>query len=163
TWFPMSQVGAPSARGGHTAVWTGTEMIVWGGGALDPDTGGPVYFDDGYRYNPSTDTWTPTSRAAPAARTGHTVVWTGTQMIVWGGAGPFLLASGGVYDPSTDTWTGTSLVDVPSNRVFHTAVWTGTEMIVWGGMNASFLLLRTGGRYDPLTNTWVAMTLDGAP
>jgi N-acetylneuraminic acid mutarotase len=163
SWLPMSQVGAPSGRVGHTAVWTGTEMIIWGGGAFDPDTGDPVWFNDGYRYNPSSDMWTRTSQPAPAARTGHTVVWTGTQMIVWGGANPFLLSSGGVYDPSTDTWTSTSQLGVPSARDGHTAVWTGTEMIIWGGIDASFSELRTGGRYDPLTNTWVATTLDGAP
>jgi len=26
-----STIGAPAARTGHTAVWTGSEMIVWGG------------------------------------------------------------------------------------------------------------------------------------
>src|SRR6476660_899142 len=32
TWTATSTTNAPSARAGHTAVWTGTEMIVWGGG-----------------------------------------------------------------------------------------------------------------------------------
>ena len=54
-------------------------MIVWGGcndsGSLN--TGG--------RYNPSTDSWTATSTTnAPAGRV-HTAVWTGSEMIVWGG------------------------------------------------------------------------------
>jgi hypothetical protein len=31
TWTPISTVNAPSARGRHTAVWTGSKMIVWGG------------------------------------------------------------------------------------------------------------------------------------
>jgi len=43
----------------------------------------------GGRYNPSTDSWTATSTTgAPAARDFHTAVWTGSQMIIWGGAGP---------------------------------------------------------------------------
>src|SRR5207245_6667592 len=33
-----SITNAPSARGGHTAIWTGSEMIVWGGSDLN--TGG---------------------------------------------------------------------------------------------------------------------------
>ena len=32
TWTATSTSNAPSARYGHTAVWTGSEMIVWGGG-----------------------------------------------------------------------------------------------------------------------------------
>src|SRR5207244_4682482 len=31
TWTPTSLTNVPSTRDGHTAVWTGTEMIVWGG------------------------------------------------------------------------------------------------------------------------------------
>ena len=36
-----SMTNAPSARGRHTAIWTGSEMIVWGGRARAPfNTGG---------------------------------------------------------------------------------------------------------------------------
>ena len=31
TWTPTNLTGAPDARVSHTAVWTGSEMIVWGG------------------------------------------------------------------------------------------------------------------------------------
>jgi hypothetical protein len=31
TWTATSTANAPDARSGHTAVWTGSEMIVWGG------------------------------------------------------------------------------------------------------------------------------------
>src|SRR4029453_17653411 len=67
TWTATSTTNAPGARAGHTAVWTGVEMIVWGGGAS-----GPVYFNTGGRYNPSTDSWTATSTTnAPDARAGQ--------------------------------------------------------------------------------------------
>jgi hypothetical protein len=29
TWTSMTTTGAPSARQSHTAIWTGTEMIIW--------------------------------------------------------------------------------------------------------------------------------------
>src|SRR3989442_3042254 len=75
TWTPTSTINAPSARSGHMAVWTGTEMIIWGG---DDNTG--------RRYNPATDTWTPTSTInAPSARSNHTAIWTGKEMIICGG------------------------------------------------------------------------------
>src|SRR5262249_34957263 len=81
TWTPTSTTNAPNARAGHTAVWTGIEMIVGGGGAT-----GPTYLNTGGRYNPSTDSWTATNTInAPDARGGHTALWTGSEMIVWGG------------------------------------------------------------------------------
>src|SRR4029077_3508266 len=43
--------GPPDARFRHTAVWTGSEMIIWGGADGSND------FNTGYRYNPATDTW----------------------------------------------------------------------------------------------------------
>ena len=33
TWTATSTTNAPDARALHTAVWTGSEMIVWGGGS----------------------------------------------------------------------------------------------------------------------------------
>ena len=80
TWTATSTIGAPVARVFHTAVWTGSEMIVWGG----VDFSG--YLNTGSRYNPTTDSWTATSTAsAPAGREIHTAVWTGSEMIIWGG------------------------------------------------------------------------------
>src|SRR5207244_4042540 len=65
------------------------EMIVWGG-----YRGG----NSGGRYNPSANTWIGTStNGAPAARSSHTAVWTGSEMIVWGGDGANLFNTGGRY------------------------------------------------------------------
>jgi len=80
----------------------------------------------------------------PGARSNHTAVWTGTEMIVWGGSSRYQLNTGGRYDPITNRWRETSTgAFVPSVRQDHTAVWTGTEMIVWGAVTPT----STGGRY----------------
>jgi N-acetylneuraminic acid mutarotase len=158
-WDNRSLDDLPDARSGHAAVWTGTEMIVWGG------NDGGRSLNSGGRYDPTTDTWAPTSAAnAPEVRQGDTVVWTGTEMIVWGGFGNAFLDSGGRYDPATDRWTSTSIANAPQAREYHTAVWTGTEMIVWGGygMNGA-PFLDSGGRYNPATDTWTSTTTAGAP
>ena len=141
SWTPTSTTNAPVRRTGHTAVWTGSEMIVWGGAV----NSFPYYSNTGGRYNPTTDSWTATSIvSAPEARDGHTVVWTGTEMIVWGGlsfdgSNYHYLNTGGRYNPTTDSWTATSNVSAPNARDGHTAVWTGGEMIVWGGADLSSL------------------------
>jgi hypothetical protein len=117
-------------------------MIIWGG--TSDTTGG--------RYNPTTNTWIATSTVnAPAGRAGPKAVWTGTEMIVWGGGGGMsLFSTGGRYNPSTDSWTATSLSNAPSHRTRHTAVWSGSEMIVWGGCITTEVCVgftNTGGRY----------------
>jgi hypothetical protein len=147
TWIPTSITNTPTARFAHTAVWSGSEMIVWGG------SDGVGYLNTGGRYNPSTDSWTATTAVnAPTAREDHTAVWTGSEMIVWGGGGGSALNTGGRYNPGTDSWTATSTTNAPSARYFHTAVWTGSEMIVWGGC----CVFNTGGRYNPTTDSWTA-------
>jgi N-acetylneuraminic acid mutarotase len=159
TWTPTNTTNAPAGRYLHTAVWTGSEMIVWGGNNFG------TLLNTGGRYSPSIDSWTATNTTgAPDARAGHTAVWTGSEMIVWGGAngGGLPLQTGGRYNPSTDSWTTTSLSGAAASREGHTAMWTGSEMIVWGGTDL-FSGLNTGGRYNPSTNSWTATSTTGAP
>jgi N-acetylneuraminic acid mutarotase len=153
----------PAARDSHTAVWTGNEMIVWGGSRIG-------LLNDGGRYDPAANagagSWTamPNTLAnTPAARVSHTAVWTGIKMIVWGGWAGSLLNDGGRYDPAGNSWAAVSIIGAPAARNHHTAVWTGSEMIVWGGDDDSDTPLNTGGRYDPAGNNWTAASITGAP
>src|SRR5215510_7079683 len=160
TWTATD--GPPDGRDSHTAVWTGSEMIVWGGFKYVFPY--PV-FNTGGRYNPSTDSWTTTSMAnAPSSRYGHTAVWTGNEMIVWGGSdfGSTFFNTGGRYNPNTDTWAATSTVNAPDHRTTHTAVWTDGEMIVWGGYDGA-IEVNTGGRYNPGADSWTATSSAKAP
>ena len=59
----------------------------------------------------------------------HTAVWTGSEMIVWGGVSSeqSLANTGGRYDPVSDTWTGaTSTVNAPTALARATMSATGT-------------------------------------
>jgi len=161
SWTPTSTTNAPAARALHSAVWTDSEMIIWGGKGC----GGNCNFNTGGRYNPGTDSWTATSTTnAPSARWDQKAVWTGSEMIVWGGSDDMnYLHTGGRYDPSTDSWTATGLVNVPLGRTVYTAVWSGSEMIVWGGVDETFNDCNTGGRYNPAADSWTATTINNAP
>jgi N-acetylneuraminic acid mutarotase len=182
SWAATSITNAPAARGEHTAVWTGNEMIIWGGSTqvgesnkdwkdnfnlTSPPTPTPTpfpYLNTGGRYNPNTDSWTITSMAnVPEARAFHTAVWTGGEMIVWGGITTDYSSTGGRYNPNTDTWTTTSTANAPSGRDLHTGVWTGDEMIVWGGNDRFGNAFNTGGKYNPAMNNWIATSIVNAP
>ncbi|HZQ71197.1 MAG TPA: Ig-like domain-containing protein [Terriglobales bacterium] len=156
SWKTVSTVGAPAGRENATNVWTGTEVIFWGG---DPD-GNPFTPGTGGRYNPVTDTWKLTTKAnAPFNTYGHTAVWTGTEMIVYGGISSSLNAKR--YNPSTNTWADATLTNDPGHRDHHGAVWSGTEMIIWGGSIDNGYVGPEGGRYNPTTNTWTLMSPSG--
>src|SRR4029077_9060222 len=160
SWTATGTNGAPTARVGHTAVWTGTEMIIWGGDSNNI----------GGRYNPTTNSWIPTGKT-PTPRRDHVAVWTGSEMIVWGGFGfsastGGFLNTGGKYDPSTDNWAPTTTIQAPTGREFPTAVWTGNEMIVWGGFSfdsSGEHYWNTGGRYNPSTDRWLPTSTTNAP
>ena len=70
TWSPTNLTGAPDARFWQTAVWTGSEMIVWGGSAISSlNTGGRYRAQSGPTPTPSpTPTPTATPRATPRPR-----------------------------------------------------------------------------------------------
>ena len=141
-WISTNTTNAPEERASHTAVWTGTEMVVWGGYFFDFNR---QFLNTGGRYNPSTDSWTPTSMSnVPTVRSSHTALWTGDEMIIWGGSS---LNTGGRYSPTFDTWRTTNTTTAPVGRQSHTAVWTGAEMIVWGGDRDIGGDLNTGARY----------------
>ena len=165
SWDPVTATGTPAGRQGHTAVWASSRMVVWGG----MDLGGATYTGTGGRYTPAAGggSWEPvTTTGAPTARAYHAAVSNGTTMIVWGGretglSGP-LVTTGGRYNPSTDGWTATGSGGTPSARYFHATLWTGTEIIVWGGQDET-TELDTGARYTPGTSAWDVVTTTGAP
>ncbi|MCD6400935.1 MAG: hypothetical protein J7L73_03305 [Anaerolineales bacterium] len=211
TWTKITTENAPAAREMHSAVWTGEEMIIWGGCST-------IYcsteFNNGGKYNPDTDTWTPiTSDATVIPRHFHQAVWTGDKMIVWGGSNDYkgmsydpiantwsaistvnspiptyqgagiwtgneiivwggctewstspcssYVNSGGIYNPVTDTWKQITTISAPNPRWTHTAVWTGLEMVIWGGCGDE--CYNTGGRYNPYANKWEALSTVNAP
>ncbi len=155
SWIATSVMNVPLARIEHTAVWTGSEMIVWGG--VDDAIN---YLNTGGKYDPATDSWTATSTTnAPTPRITHTAVWTGSEMIVWGGFDGTLANTGAKYNPATNSWIPTSTINAPLGRASQTAVWTGSEMIIWGGSGFQ----NTGGRYNPDTDGWTATTTTNAP
>ena len=156
TWSgPLQKVA--SRRFSHSAVWTGTEMIVWGG---DSEL---AVANSGSRYNPATDSWTVMSSTnAPPPSDVHSAVWTGTEMVVWGSLYP--VSTGGArYNPSTDSWRGMSQTNAPITTGGQSLVWTGSKIVVWGGYDVNGVETNAGGIYDPVADAWIATSLVNAP
>lgn len=158
-WDSLIGADVPEPRARHTAIWTGEKMVVWGGEFYD---GNYTFYDTGAMYDPYNGEWTQTSKVgAPEVRSTHTAVWTGSEMLIWGGTGNGLYETGGKFDPINNTWNSMSDINAPSGRYDHTAIWTGREMVVWGGFDRSFF--NTGGKYNPFTDTWTETSLLNVP
>lgn len=164
----LNSAGAPLPRLGHSAVWTGQEMIIWGG-YNDQNTGVKVLHANGAAYNPKTDTWRMiSSLGSPGARSDHKAVWTGKYMVIVGqdvNVLPGKPVDGGVYDPVTDTWKTISPNSAPEARSYYAVVAVDSMVAVWGGniQNGKVVPLSSGGLFDPEANTWTPMNETGAP
>lgn len=117
-----SKEGAPSPRAAHSALWTGTKMLIWGGEA---EINGETLADGGI-YDPVTDSWQALPTAgSPSGRTsafaamvaGKAVVWGGNRVIKEDPVRPtFLLkelADGAFFEMTTQEWT--SLPPLPDD------------------------------------------------
>ena len=155
TWRDITS--SPEAPPDWTnAVWAGHEMIVWGGGG---GCEGCPPWSGGFAYNPSTDVWRELPKAPIADRADFEAVWTGQELIVWGGqGGPYGRSDGAAYDPRTNTWR--TITDGPLDpRYWASAVWTGKEVVIWGGYNFDApkdaqSVFGDGAAYNPATDSW---------
>ncbi|MFH0888833.1 MAG: fibronectin type III domain-containing protein [Planctomycetota bacterium] len=177
SWTAMSVTNAPDARAFHSAIWTGSVMIVWGGKSSSSYKNGGV-------YDPNTNEWktgfqldnlrTGAHTYTPAIRSKHLALWTGSgteswrnKMIIWGGDGGG--TSGSIYDISLDIWTTMSTTNAPSQRWGFSNIWTGEgseawrkALIIWGGYNG-IEPLNDGAIYNPVSNSWTALATTNAP
>ncbi len=172
-WTSMTQAGAPQARYQGSAVWTGTEMITFGG-LIDTDYNST---NTGARYDPAADAWTALPTQGAPARFGHQAIWTGKQVIIWGG---FVVRAddskvwqntGAIYDLATNTWQPlrtpygpTEFLDVHAPdelRAVQTMVWTGKEIVIYGGSVDKTKPM--GGIYNPDTKVWRSLSTSGLP
>jgi len=153
SWRPIAD--APEGRAGAQAVWTGREMIVWGG---LPPLQGPEDSGDGpgprvgLAYHPATDGWRELPEA-PVSSGDQAAVWTGEELLVVGvdryDGSP---VPGAAYDPATDRWR--TLPPAPDTSI-------GPPSLVWTGQRAVAVAAQgTGGpgpfamAYDPAADAW---------
>jgi galactose oxidase-like protein len=142
------KLAAPPLAGPSVVVWTGSRVLIWGGGCCDDVT------NRGASYNPATNRWTalPVAPLAPRHADG---VWTGRELIVVGGEahGEKFYADAAAYNPSTRKWR--KLPSLPAPRIGASLTWTGKDVLVVGGERAyGAVPYRSGYAYRPSTNRW---------
>jgi len=109
------------------------------------------------------DHWSQLPAAPVAPRTGGVVAWTGSRLLVWGGASNYrsdatLYADGASYDPATREWATLPAAPI-SGRTQMGWVWTGSSLVVFGGYGSvdssgNVAALADGAIYSPSANSW---------
>ncbi len=129
-------------------VWTGRELIGWGGGCC-----GDVS-DDGSAYNPVTNTWRKIAPAPVSGQQSPVGAWTGRELVIFNGHGPEGARVGGAaYNPRTDSWRR-----IPSERglsALAIAVYDGNEIHVLGARRGAVL------SFNPSNNRWRTLPRTG--
>jgi hypothetical protein len=144
---------------GYDAVWTGQEIVVWGGARPARRALRTVAQRRGAAYDPRTDTWRVVPEAPIRGGTGYSLTWTGTEMLVWGDPDRGRSTRGNrgaAYDPAANEWRRIPPGPL-EGRSGHLAVWTGDELVVWGGYLTSFRREAYDGKgaaFDPATDRW---------
>lgn len=121
---------------------------------------GGEYASGGVAYRPSSDEWRTFDHGPLSPRRAHVAVWTGREVLYWGGyAGTELAAQadGAAFDPSTAKWR--RIASAPMARAYAQAVWTGREVVMWGGSERCCPVDSTphssvAAAYDPSTDSW---------
>ncbi|MGQ0849655.1 MAG: hypothetical protein ACT4OP_11150, partial [Actinomycetota bacterium] len=132
---------APRAQFGQ--VWSGSEMLIWGGSA--PYRSAPL-FADGAAFDPAANRWRMLAAAPLGPRNNPLAVWTGREMIVFGSESKEVAS----YDPARDRWRSIPDLDwVPEPG--SSAVFAGGQVVLW-----SPVIDRAAG-LDPTTETWTAL------
>lgn len=155
TWRPLPR-GPLAGRSSAAAVWTGKEVLIWGGrGGGDPNDG----LNDGAAFDPARGKWRMLSPSPLLPRVPVAAVWTGSEMVVWGDAsrsGSESHREGAAYDPVADRWR--QLPSAPLELNLAEGIWTGEELLVFGarlnGNNWAETKHAQGMAYDPEANTW---------
>jgi hypothetical protein len=162
--LPPLPSGRLARRAGAAVVWTGHELIVWGGVSRDLSR----TYTDGAAYDPGTGRWAllpPAPEGQWLGGDGELVVWTGREVLVWGGLtipdpvhAPRLgrLADGVAYDPARRTWRRLPAPPAPLKPIVggRWAVWTGRELLVGGVQEAGAGGGVVAGAYDPAADRW---------
>ncbi len=89
----------------HAGAWTGRELIVHGGFGIVDERFSAL--GDAWAYDPGTNRWRPLPPAPLSARANHRAVFTGTEVVFFGGGNESgaVFADGARFDPVAERWT----------------------------------------------------------
>lgn len=151
-WRTIAAFPVGGDRYGPGTVWTGQELLVWGGQRAQayPAVGGqepPPPADGGAAYDPARDEWRVLDVATEALGLAPTA-WTGREILALAHDDPLQ-----VHAISADLGSVRQMADAPSGAMRgENPVWTGSELVLIGGRSDDHD--RGGVAFDPRADRW---------
>jgi len=155
-----------ASRSSAVGVWTGTQMIMWGG---ESGRVNAVLHADGAAYEPDTKTWSSLPASPLSARSQAASVWTGKSVFIWGGyvdSDATRATDGALYTPADQSWTRVPTAPVAVYGQVR-AFWTGRVVVLvstppWAGQNTPVGANEgsdtvNAQSYDPATHKWARL------
>lgn len=146
-WAVIPAAPVPAVEPQQIAA-TDTELLVWSGqlGGSGSRIAALSFADRSWR------------RIQPfplAPRFDPVTVWTGKELVVWGGHDRILRTDGAAYDPATDSWRVLPEAGRTATRQDTGVTWTGSEAVFvglpsWPGVEAA----SDAVALDPEAGTW---------
>ena len=151
-WSPVNSPMSNPHYGGTITLLANGKALAVGGDDIngDPTAGAEI-------YNPTTQSWTPTTAMADS-RSGHTAtLLTNGLVLVASGvdAEENFLTTGYLYNPANGMWSNTGPVVTPRGGATATLLNNG-HVLVAGGFDSNYHLLSSSELYDPVSNTWTS-------
>ncbi|WP_441288618.1 kelch repeat-containing protein [Sorangium sp. KYC3313] len=153
---PTSSAWAPAAPvpdglyDAHSSTLLPDGTVLIAGGEAPTPEGGRVQVDRAVRYDPASDTWTPTGAMLHArARPTATLLPDGTVLVAGGAP---VTAAAERYDPATGAWSAAAPMNV-ARRAHAAVLLPNGNVLVVGGFDGSSSE-RSAEQYDPVADTW---------
>jgi hypothetical protein len=159
TWRVIAQPPISPNFAGFTpsyaeAVWTGTEMIVFGG----VSAGGLRNLRAAAAYDPETDSWrTLADLPYGLEREAEAVLGQGVIYAWPSFVRPGETAAPLAYDIESDSWQSLAIPESLEVPLAPSLIWTGDELIAWGLAPSLDDDYGIGLTFDPTTGTWRAL------
>jgi len=134
--------GPLAARWSPDVLWTGREMVVWGG-STDP---GPSHHIDGAAFDPDSNEWRRIASPPLAGEQQTRAIWMGTEMVVLGEEATV------AWEPGDDRWRIFANGIVPPLDPGMTVA-MGSGVITWS--SEGVLRLRDDGEWEPMDDPGV--------
>jgi hypothetical protein len=134
-WRPISNTGAPSARAFMHGLWTGSEVLMWGGASEpSPTLNKDIEKNKGvFTYRPNENRWyaQPSTSLEPMFNGNERPVWTGSRVFLWKTSDTDYNYE---YDPVKNEWIQLPLplgFGFSYNRFWDSnVVWMGDRLFV---------------------------------
>ncbi|MCX5976255.1 MAG: hypothetical protein NTV33_05375 [Coprothermobacterota bacterium] len=169
SWQALSPQSWPMARGGHSMVWAGDRVILFGG-RDSPNLFEYQTLNDTWSFNPASSKWTRLDPInPPPARTYAALSYDAQsdKVLLFGGyTGQISLDDTWLYDVSTNVWEQITPLQGPAPRAGHVmtcAPAVGGALLYGGRDLASAVAYHETYLFDFTARQWTLLPIEGSP